>query len=299
MPAPREFHAELTPPHNRDAALVLPAGRMTLFELRAWTLLMIGVAYWANIVRTNDAGQGLSLIAIANSVITEGAFNVLAWIVVFENARSSPREARASGRQICQAVLLCAISVAPTKQAAAIAMLGFAALFCRQPEIATRRVAIIMLALASEIIWTSPYLDFLHVGVGRLDAAVVAALYRAFGYAVGAHGDVIENAGEQFNIIVIAQCSSSYLLASISVAFIVTILFLRRDRRRPGLGWLCAAYFASVVLTELRLVLMAASHSGYEWWHNGPGYPILSLAPTVPVIYCALMASRSRRADVT
>ena len=117
-------------------------------------------------------------------------------------------------------------------------------------------------------------MDFFHVGVGRSDAHAVAAIYRAFGYAVTAHGNVVEDPGGQFAGIVIGPCSSSYTLAGICVAFVVPALFRRRDLQRSSLGWLCAAYLASVALTELRLVLTTESAASYEWWHNGPGFPI-------------------------
>jgi hypothetical protein len=132
------------------------------------------------------------------------------------------------------------------------------------------------------------------VAVGRLDAHAVAAIYNAFGHAVSAHGNIIENTPEQFRIIVVGPCSSSYVLASIVLAFVVTSLFRRRDLQKSAVAWLCAAYLASIALTELRLILTVNSEANYEWWHDGPGFPIYSLAVTASVAFFAVMATRGR-----
>lgn len=279
------------------AAQATPADRMKLWELRNWTLLMIGVTYWANVARSTDPGEAVSLVSVANSVISEGAFNLLAWFVIFENARSKSLDDRASGRQMCLALLISAICIAPSKQATAMAMLTFGIFLYYQSktEVFTRRIALILMVFAFEIVWTSPYLNFLHVGVGRLDAHAVAAIYNAFGYAIGAHGNVIENTPQQFSVIVIGPCSSSYGLVSICLAFVVTALFRHRDLHRSVLPWLGAACLASVAITELRLILTVESEAKYEWWHNGPGYSIYSVAATALVAFFAIMATRERQ----
>lgn len=288
--------------HGRGAVLVADtpsAYRIDFRELTAWVLLILGVTYWANVVRSNDTGEALSLVTVANSIISEGAFNVLAWFVIFENVSAASPNARASGRQLCQALLTGAVCIVPTKQATAVAMLAFGTILYRRskPDLHIRRIALVLLALAFEIFWTSHYLDVFHVAVGRIDAHAVAAIYQAFGHGAIAHGNVIEDAGGLFGVVVVAGCSSSYTLASICLAFVVTAMFRQRNLRRSALGWLAAAYLASIVLTELRLMLTMDSAESYEWWHNGPGFPIYSLAVTASVAFFAIMATREAPAE--
>jgi hypothetical protein len=281
---------------GHDHADVVPNNRIILWEVRAWTLLVIGVMYWANVVRSSGGGDTLSLVSVTNSLISEGAFNVLAWIVIFENVWALTREGRASSRQIWQAVVISAICVVPSKQAAAAGMVASAAVLYQQSksDVFIRRIAMTLLALSCEIVWTSPYLDFFHSAVGRMDAHVVGTIHRALGHAMTVHGNIVENAANQFSIIVIAQCSSSYILAAMCLAFVVVALVRGREPRLSALGWLGAAYLASVALREVHLVLMASNRSNYEWWHNGPGYSIASLASTVLVGFFAVMATNEQ-----
>lgn len=63
------------------------------------------------------------------------------------------------------------------------------------------------------------------------------------------------------------------------------------------LGWLAASLATSVLLTELRLPLLAAGANGYHWWHFGPGVTVYALvAVCAAVVFPILVTANSGRA---
>jgi hypothetical protein len=278
-----------------DARPALPA-RMMLHETRVWALLMLGVSYWANLLRADSVGGSVSLSAVADTIINEGAFDLLAWFVIFENARSLSKRRPASRLEILQTLLVGAICVVPTRQAVAAGMLCFAMFLYagRDNPSSARRILSVLCAISFEIIWTSPYLDFLHIAVGKLDARIVTAIYRGFGIPAHANGNVIYNGIDDFGIMLITKCSSSFMLAGTGVAFLVTALFRGRTVGRSGTIWLCGCLMMSVILTEVRLALMARNEAAYDWWHNGPGASVYSLAATASAVCFSIAATRKR-----
>ena len=243
---------------------------MRLREARVWSLLMVAVAYLMNIIRsTSSFADGPSLQTIADGIVSQSAFDLLAWMVIFEAARSLSRETPATRRHILQTVLVGVFCAIPVRQSDAVAMLALGYFIYQQdqPVGYARRISLVLAALAFEDIWT--FDNFLHVAVGKFDAQVVAAIYRGCGLAVTVHGNVVQHGVDQFGIMVLGPCASSYMLAGTGVAFLVTGLFRRATFGRFWFVWLCGSLLASVVLTEMRLSLMAADLSSYEWWHWG------------------------------
>jgi hypothetical protein len=62
------------------------------------------------------------------------------------------------------------------------------------------------------------------------------------------------------------------------VAYLVTKLYLGHTPGRADLPWFAAALLASIVLTELRLCMLALSGPSYDWWHDGDGATVYTLA---------------------
>jgi hypothetical protein len=278
-----------------DAKLALSA-RMTLLETRVWALLMLGVSYWANVLRADSIGGSVSLGAVATTLINEGAFDLLAWFVIFENARSISKQRPASRLEILQTLLIGAMCVVPARQAVAACMLCFALILYAgaNSSVSARRISAVLSALSFEIIWTSPYLDFLHIATGKLDVRIVTTIYRGLGIPAHANGNVIYNGLDDFGIMVITRCSSSYMLAGAGLAFLVTALFRGRTVGRSGTLWLCGCLLGSVMLTEARLALMVRNEVAFEWWHNGPGCSVYSLAATASAVCFSIAATRKR-----
>jgi len=247
-------------------------------EAGGWSVLIVAVAFWANIVRGTGDMPGFE--AMVTRVLDNGAFDVFAWTLVFARTARMSEAGPASWRQMSTAFLVGAIVLAPVRVAAAAALgvLGVLLLTDRRTLKAGRDVGLVLLALAFETIWTSQLLDPLQVFVGRADAATCAFLSGLLHTEAIAHANVVENLSTNFSIAIYPACASSFPLAGVSLAFLVMCLYQGRSPRAQHIFWLGLSFIASILLTEIRLVLLATNRSSYLWWHDGPGVSIYALA---------------------
>jgi hypothetical protein len=141
-----------------------------------------------------------------------------------------------------------------------------------------RQVGLVLLALSFETVWMSPFLAPVHVLVGTLDARISAGLLSILGNTVSSHENVVENASANFGIVIWPYCASSLPLAGVSLAFLTIILYSFKPFRVSYLFWLGMSFLGSILLTEIRLALLATSEASYHWWHDGPGVSIYALA---------------------
>ena len=247
-------------------------------EAGYWSVLIVAVAFWANIVRGTGDMPGLG--TMVTRVLDNGAFDVFAWTLVFARSARMSEAGPASWLQISTAFLVGAIVLAPVRVAAAAALgvLGVLLLTDRRTLKSGRDVGLVLLALAFETIWTSQLLDPLQVFVGRADAAICAFLSGQLHTEAIAHANVVDNLTTNFSIAIYPACASSFPLAGVSLAFLVMCLYQGRSPRAAHIFWLGLSFIASILLTEIRLVLLATNRSNYHWWHDGPGVSIYALA---------------------
>ena len=258
---------------------------LTLRELRIWTLLILGLSYWANVVRTYRHDGPISLASTAQSVLSDGAFNVAAWAMVAAWAARVAPSSPASRRQIACSLAIGLLCAVPTRQTtiAALVVLGVTLAIYKGMH-HSREPAALLGCLAIEMVWTSTYLLPLHNMVARLDAAACGAILNSLGQSVAVHDNMLDNVQTGFSVEVLGPCASSFPLAGVLMAFLVTLLYCNRFLRVADLGWLAAALLASIALTEARLSLMATGEASYVWLHDQGGatvYTLLALALAV------------------
>jgi hypothetical protein len=195
--------------------------------------------------------------------------------------------------------LLGGIALAPVRLAAgtALAILGWLLLSDRRAPLAGRQVGLVMLALAFESVWTSRLLAPLHVLIGRLDASICAFLLRVLGTDATAHGNIVDSASTHFSISLWPYCTSSFPLAGVGLAFLVMCLNLGRPPRWRHVPWLGMSFIASIVLTEIRLVLLATGEANYFWWHAGPGVTLYAMTALGLAVGFPILATRDHRAE--
>ena len=254
--------------------------RLGAYETRVWAILMIGFAFWANIVRTSNADGAMALAGIANAILDNGAFDVFAWALVLARFVAGRDDRPATPRAVLGTFALGVIVLIPARLpcALALAILGCALLTERDVPESVRRTSLIQFALAFEIVWMSPFLAPLHVLVASVDARITSALLGTIGDMAASHGNVVENSATDFSIVIWNYCSSSFPLAGVGLAFVVLVTYRGKALRIAHLPWLAASFVASAVLTEIRLVLLGTDEANYHWWHSGPGVSIYALA---------------------
>lgn len=266
--------------------------RISSKELKSWSVIVIGIAFWANIVIATNGDSGDAIAAMLNRILENGAFDVFAWIMIAVGCIQLHDDRPASGRAILAALLAAALVLVPGRLATAAALTLVAGIvFAGAPAAASARpTRLVLAALAAEALWMSWPLAGLHVLVGTVDAGIVTHLLRALGQAAYQHGNVVENVSGSFSIAVWPYCSSSLPLASVCLAFVVITFYRGHALRRAHLPWLAASLLASVALTELRLVLMAWDAGAYAWWHSGPGVSVYAVAALAVTAVAPMLA---------
>jgi hypothetical protein len=267
--------------------------RLEIGEVRIWATLLVGAAYWENIVHGSGGSGGFSLVSAVNSILDNGAFDIFAWILLLARCFASPDRRPASSRDIIVTFSIGVMVLLPTRLVAGLALLPLAVLLFSDPAAprSVRQMRLVLAGLAFETVWMSSLLAPLHVLAASLDAQATAALLRALGQAAAAHGNVVETIGTQFSIVIWSYCASPFPLADVCLAFAVIVLCRGHVPRRSHLPWLALSCVASVVLTEARLVLLAWDEASYQWWHYGPGMSVYALAALGLAVAAPLLAT--------
>lgn len=138
-------------------------------ELRLWVVLVIAVAYWANIVRGALPNADGTLASFVSSIVDNGAFDVFAWFLILVRVASRSCTRAASPHQIVIPILADIVVLVPARLACAVALLIIATplLIDRASPPATRQIRPLLFGLVFEVVWMSPLLAPFHVLVGR------------------------------------------------------------------------------------------------------------------------------------
>lgn len=258
-----------------------------------WCVAFAGCAYLASVVATPQSGDPFTSGSTLHRLINAGAFNLLAWPMLFGRVRSFGRyPARPAAILLAACIgLLCAIPVG-AMPAVALVLFGLARWARRAGSAAAREAAMLALALGASI--GSPYARFLHLAISRLDAHVVAGMMRLAGVPVHVAGNLISYGN--FSIEVLAACASSAPLAGCVLAYVLIAIYLRGAPGIADLPWLLGSLATSVVLTELRLSLMVPSEANWNFWHNGWGLTFYEIAALLLAgLFPVLASLRSAR----
>jgi len=264
-------------------------------EVWVWAVLIVAVAFWANILRGTSPGDLPGFDSMIARVLENGAFDVFAWSLVFARVTRVSAEGPASWLQIWTTYLVGAIALAPVRLATDVGLviLGGLLLRGRRTLPAGRQVGLVLLALAFENLWTSSLLTSLHVLVGRVDARISACLFSLLNTEAAARANVVENISTHFSISIWPGCASSFPLAGVSLAFLVFVVYLDQPLRGGHLLWLCMSFIGSILLTEIRLMLMATNEASYLWWHDGRGASVYAVAALALAVVFPILATRN------
>lgn len=272
------------------------AKAVTSSELGTWTLLIVAIAYWGNVLRMGGPDDATGLAFAFDAIIKHGAFCAAAWAMIAAAGHSALPSGHATRTQIALALVICLLSAIPTRQTTMIALVATACLLVRPAKThAARASCALLLGLAAEMAWTSTYLMPLHDAVATLDAFAVQFLLRLAGIGVVAHGNIVEHANAAFSIEILSFCASSYPLANVGLAFMVTTIYQGRLPLRRDLSWAAASLVASVALTECRLAWMATGDADYRWLHDGGGVTLYALAAVALAAVFPLLATLQPR----
>jgi hypothetical protein len=279
---------------KRNGFAGLPANGIDAREMWAWSLVLVAVAYWANAVRAAPYTGPFALATLPERLSSIGAFNAAAWLLIATRVRHLDSSRTASPAMILAAVSIGIICLVPARQAAIASLLLAAAALSKwaPPSRSRREIVLLLVGIAGAFLWSSFYLGFVHIAGARMDAGIVAAILRTAGYAVESLGNIVTVDGAGSDLRILVACSSSIQLAEVGLAFLVVRIFRDCPLGRPDLPWLIATFVVSILLTELRLSLMALSDDCFHYWHDGVGSAIYQVAAVGAAILIPAMAPR-------
>jgi hypothetical protein len=164
----------------------------------------------------------------------------------------------------------------PLRLAASIPLTLVGAKLAFGSDARVRSFGQILLALAFYE-WFGPLIfHLLSPWVLKAEVAVVQAALAPLG-GFTREGLTISN-GADHSLAIEEGCSA---FQNVSLATLIWISLVKLDTltMKAAHLWVCAAMAAAAVaLNTLRLALMAQSYPMYDFWHNGAGVPIVSIA---------------------
>ncbi|MGN6122317.1 MAG: archaeosortase/exosortase family protein [Sphingomonas oligoaromativorans] len=232
---------------------------------------------------------------VATALLDLGGVSAIVWFAVYslfaiaqEDERAEPKR---TDRAICALVLV--LSFAPFNFAAAIGLLlvGAYLAFTSPGQSASRRMAIVMLALTGPLIWGRFLLALMGPQLLGLDAwlAGLIAGEPVRGNIVGLHGGG--------RLYVALGCSSVHNM-SLAVLLFVTLtqmLRLHYTRRMMVIGALAA--LAMAMVNVLRLAALARFPQYFDLLHTGWGgalFGVLSFVAAGAIIFGGIRAELAR-----
>jgi exosortase/archaeosortase family protein len=222
-----------------------------------------------------------------------GAFQFMAWYVVFGLLRDSDPVRVARWRDLLVVAALCLLLIFPISRAIWGAALGIAIyLFLfnkRDPRL--RAAATVLAGLAVQQYWgrilfnfvAFPLLRFETTAVGTILAAVQPGTVWQDNMITGPNG---------FGIVVYDACSSFHNVSLAVLCWVTVSRWQRQCQWKQDLAMLGAVSGTMILLNLFRLCLMAWSINLYDYWHTGAGAEIFGIAASLIILSIALYGSR-------
>jgi hypothetical protein len=161
------------------------------------------------------------------------------------------------------------------------------------------RVSVICLLLVTFLPFTSggPF-SVLHEKSAQLDAIIVAYFVKLTGHPVTISQTILMTPGADHGIDIYAGCASTVNLGLIVGTFLIIVMGRRGKLHGSDALWLVFLLLGVFIINWLRLSAMLLTRGGYDYWHNGDGVSIVSLADTLLVLLLSGAAIWTQRKKV-
>lgn len=212
--------------------------------------------------------------------------SAIIWITMFVTLRIGfdRRGGRTSGRDLAVAGLVVLLSLLPISIAAKGGLLLSGAYLFSTSEADSddRKVALLLLALTSPLVWGRLLLNLFAAPILSLDAHFVGAL-------VGSQvdGNTIRSANGVGRVVVETPCSSVHNMSLAVLLWITTaVLFnVRLDRRYVAVGAAMIALMFTLNIGRIAAIALFPSH--YETLHVGIGAGLFGWAGLIGAVLIA------------
>jgi len=225
-----------------------------------------------------------------------GAFQLMAWCVIFGLLRASDPAPAARWRDLLVAAGLCLLLFLPTSRAiwAAAAGMAIYLLISKNRDPQLRSAATVLAGLSVQQYWGHIFFNLVAFPLLRAEAAAVGTLL-AMVRPGAAWQDNIVTGPNGFGVVVYSACSSFHNVSLAILCWLTVSRWRHQDQWRRDLVMLSVVAGTMIVLNLLRLCLMAWDKDLYDYWHTGQGADIFAIAASVVIVSISLYGSQPTR----
>jgi exosortase/archaeosortase family protein len=222
-----------------------------------------------------------------------GAFQFMAWYVIFSLLRTSDPIPATRWRDLLVAAAFCLLILLPTSRATWVAATGIAIyLFIfNEDDPQLRAAATVLAGLSVQEFWGHIFFNLVASPLLSAEAAAVGTLLVAVRPGTAWHGNVISGSNG-FGIIVYSGCSSFHNLSLAVLCWLAVSRWRNQNRWRQDLVMFGVVAVTMILLNLLRLCLMAWDMDLYDYWHEGMGAHIFAIGASVTILSISLYGSR-------
>jgi len=222
-----------------------------------------------------------------------GAFQFMAWYVIFDLLRASDPVPAARWRDLLVAAALCLLVFLPMSRAIWVAAVGIAIyLFIfNGGDLKLRAAATVLAGLSVQEYWGHIFFNLVAFPLLSAETAAVGTILAAIRPGTGWQDNMITGPNG-FGIVVYSACSSFHNVSLAVLCWLTVSRWRDQDEWRRDLVMLGVVAGTMILINLLRLCLMAWDVDFYDYWHTGPGADIFAIAASIAVLLISLYGSR-------
>jgi hypothetical protein len=260
---------------------------------REFSLCLVGllcIQYWAGtVVLLLGAFSAESVMATLTRI---SVMPVIEWYVLFGLTRAHGDRLISAPLALGSLALIAMASLAlPHQRVAFLAetILLLAAWF-RTPGL--RRIAIVLVLIALQL---DQGMTPLHSVVSWFDSRLLELTAAAIGHPVSRVGNLIFSPNVPGGLLVLAGCASTNLILPMALGLAALLLSSKPHLTGRDWGWIAATVAAGFAINIARLIMMLPSHAAYEYWHEGDGAAVISVAGMAVTLGAWIVATDQRK----
>jgi hypothetical protein len=258
-----------------------------------WGAVILFINQLFNVIR------GIQTVSLEEHILNlgaVGAFQYLAWYVIFRLLSSSGSLPAARSRDVLVTAVLCLLVFLPTSKMIWVAATGIAIylwLFSAG-DLKLRAAAIVLAALAVQEFWGHVFFKLVSFPLLRAETAVVGTILETTRPGTVWHDNLIIDPGGH-GIAISTQCSSFHNL-SLAMLCWVTVSKLWHEKWRARDFVIGATIGVTMILLNVaRLSLMGWDVDLFHYWHEGTGGEIFAIGASLTVLLISLYCARPLR----
>jgi exosortase/archaeosortase family protein len=252
-----------------------------------------GILLVNHLFYTIKVGRSASLEKLIYDLGAIGAFQFMAWYVLFDLLHDSDAVSAARWRDLLVTGTLGLLLLLPMRGAMWTAALGIAIFLYifNNGDLRLRAVATILAGLSAQEYWGHIFFNFVSFPLLCAETAAVGTILGAVRPGTVWQYNIITGPNG-FGIVVYDPCSSFHNVSLAILCWLTVSRWRYQCQWRQDLVMIGIVAGTMILLNLCRLCLMAWDQGLYDYWHNGAGAEIFVAVASVTVLSIALYGSQ-------